>query len=120
MRNKTLIGVDIVEFARVERMKQEPFASRILSDQEKAIYDKMEHPRRRLEFLAGRFALKEAYTKANRAFDTKLNMNEVTILWDDEGAPVLRSPYRPQDEVQVTLSHSEHYVVAFCMIIRGD
>mgnify|MGYP000574818279 CR=1 FL=1 len=50
------VGIDIVEFARIEKMISERFINRILSDEEKVIYDNFKSDKRRIEFLAGRFA----------------------------------------------------------------
>ncbi len=114
------IGIDLVEFARIDSMDQAALVDRVLSSEEKTLYEDLTHPKRRLEFLAGRFAVKEAYTKVYRTFDEPLNMKDVSVLKDEVGAPYIKSPYRPQDVIKVSLSHSEHYVVAVCLCLKGD
>ncbi len=114
------IGIDLVEISRIEAMDQTALINRILSSEEKKAYDAIKHPRRRLEFLAGRFAVKEAYTKVYQVFDEPVNMNDVTVLNNHQGAPYLKSPYRPQDVIKVSLSHTEQYVVAMCLCVKGD
>jgi holo-[acyl-carrier protein] synthase len=75
--------------------------------------------KRKLEFLAGRFAVKEAYTKAYGTFETPLNFNEVSVLNDASGKPYLKSPYRSTDSVMISLSHSKHFVVAMCHLEKN-
>ena len=53
------IGIDIVEIARIELN----IASKVLSKEEMSLFDDMSLVRKR-EFLAGRFAIKEALYKA--------------------------------------------------------
>ncbi len=110
------IGIDLVEFDRIKTMAMERLAKRILSKEEIKIYTDMKLAKQKLNFLAGRFAAKEAYTKAYQTFDEPLNMVDVSVLNDHHGAPYIKSPYRSQDNVLLSLSHSEHYVVAICMV----
>jgi len=113
------IGIDIVEFERIKCHLREQFVTRILSVQEKQMYDKISDSQRKIEFIAGRFAAKEAYSKAYRSFEEPLNFKDVNVLKDEHGAPYIDSKYRPDDKVLLSISHSEHYVVAVCMIQRG-
>ncbi|MGM0436483.1 MAG: holo-ACP synthase [Bacillota bacterium] len=113
------IGIDIVELDEMRAHWNDKFVSRILSDEERRIYDTMGSDKRRLEFLSGRFAAKEAYTKAYGSFEKPLNFNEVSVLNDASGKPYLRSPYRSNDTVLVSLSHSKHFVVAMCHIEKN-
>jgi len=58
------IGTDILELARVERVYEkfgDRFASRLLLDEEQALF---ERARNKVRFLAMRFAAKEAIAKA--------------------------------------------------------
>lgn len=110
------IGIDLVEFEDLKARISKRFVSRILSERELAIYEKIHHPQRKLEFLGGRFAAKEAYTKAYRSFDTPLNYVDVEVLKDEIGAPYIESKYRKEDKVELSISHSPSYVVAICMV----
>ena len=113
------IGIDIVEIEEMRAHWSDLFVSRILSPQERTVYDTMGSDKRRLEYLAGRFAAKEAYTKAYGSFDEPLNFNEVSVLNDASGKPRLQSPYRQDDSVLISLSHSRHFVVAMCHIEKN-
>ncbi len=113
---KDRIGVDLVELDEIETRSTEKFVSRLLSVEEKRIYDKINDRKRRIGFLAGRFAAKEAYTKAYGSFDEPLNFRDVAILNDDAGSPYVVSKYRPEDTVLISISHSRRHAVAFCMV----
>lgn len=59
------IGIDIVELHRIENMlsRQTRFPQRILTEAEYARFTQLSD-KRKIEFLAGRFAAKEAFSKA--------------------------------------------------------
>jgi|AntDeeMinimDraft_5_1070356.scaffolds.fasta_scaffold58476_2 holo-[acyl-carrier protein] synthase len=114
------IGVDIVEFEEIRAHLNAKFVTRVLSIEEMAIYDTMNTDKRRLEFLGGRFAAKEAYTKAYGSFETPLNFNEVSILKGPNGKPYVKSVYRAQDTVLISISHSKQYVVAICHLEKKE
>lgn len=109
------VGIDIVEFAELEEKISDKFIKRILSDAEIEKYNSLNHKKRKLEYLAGRFAAKEAYTKVYKKFDEPLNFVDVQVLSDEFGAPYIVSKYRPNDIVKVSISHSRNYVVAICI-----
>ncbi|KFZ27697.1 MAG: Holo-[acyl-carrier-protein] synthase [Candidatus Izimaplasma bacterium HR2] len=109
------IGVDIVEFADIKERISDKFIKRILSNRELERYNKITNEQRKLEYIAGRFAAKEAYTKVYKKFLTPLNFVDVEILTDEFGAPYIESKYMPEDIVKVSISHSKNYVIAMCI-----
>jgi holo-[acyl-carrier protein] synthase len=108
----TSVGIDIVEISSIKKRYNQAFVERILSEKELVLFNKITHESRKIEFLAGRFAAKEAYTKAYKTFKTPLNFKDVSILYDQYGAPMIESAYQNDDELMVSLSHSEHYAIA--------
>jgi len=106
------IGIDIVEIEEIKEKLSDRFVRRILSKEELERYYEIKNTERRIQYLAGRFAAKEAYTKVYRKFDTPLNFTDVTILNDDHGAPYIKSTYRPSDILSVSISHSRNYAIA--------
>ena len=85
------IGLDLVELDRIEKMikRSETFQQRILTKRELAIFETLSESRK-VEFLAGRFAAKEAYSKANGTGIGKgCELHQIEILKDDAGKPVL-------------------------------
>ena len=57
------VGCDIVEIARIKRAMEKESFLRVLSEQERKLFDRIPKERR-AEWLAGRFAAKEAVIKA--------------------------------------------------------
>lgn len=110
-----LVGIDIVEFEEIKERLSDRFINRLLSEREQVRYYKMKSTDARLAYLAGRFAAKEAYTKVYKKFDHSLNFVDVEILNDDDGAPYIISKFRPEDNVNVSISHSRNYAIAICI-----
>lgn len=110
------IGIDIVEFVEIRERLSDKFIKRILGPNELKRYNKITNPERKISYLAGRFAAKEAYTKVYKQFNKSLNFVDVEILNDEFGAPYIVSKYRPEDNVKVSISHSRNYAVAICTI----
>ena len=108
------IGIDIVEFSQIKAKLSDKFIKRILSENELKRYNGITNEQRKLEYISGRFAAKEAYTKIYKKFDEHLNFTDVEILNDDLGAPYIKSKYRADDVILVSISHSANYVVAIC------
>lgn len=106
------IGIDIVEIEEIKEKLSDRFVHRILSKEELERYNEIKNTERRIQYLAGRFAAKEAYTKVYRKFDTPLNFTDVTILNDEHGAPYIKSTYQPSDILSVSISHSRNYAIA--------
>ena len=109
------VGIDIVEFAEIKEKISDRFIKRILSIRELEKYDSISNEKRKLEYIAGRFAAKEAYTKVYKKFLTPLNFVDVEVLTDEFGAPYIESKYMPSDIVKVSISHSRNYVIAICI-----
>ena len=110
------IGVDIVEFARIKAItKKEKFVEKILSHKEKSIYTTLINEKRQLEYLAGRFAIKEAIYKAAPDLCKGKSFTDFSILNHESGASYLDEP--SEAGIMITLSHSENYVVAFVVFL---
>ncbi|MDQ0247803.1 holo-[acyl-carrier protein] synthase [Bacillus fengqiuensis] len=111
------IGIDIVEIQRIKNIceRQKGFIDRILGAEEKRHYEQLS-PKRKVEFLAGRFAAKEAYAKATgTGIGTHLSFQDIRIEYDQYGKPVIQSPERGLN-IHLSISHSEQYAVAQVII----
>lgn len=106
------VGIDIVEFEEIKERLSDRFINRVLSEKELEKYHSIKHTDRKLSYLAGRFAAKEAYTKVYKRFEEQLNFKDVTILNDENGAPYIVSKYCPEDILSISISHSRNYAVA--------
>ena len=71
------IGIDILEISRVD----EKLAKRIFSEAEMKLWQK----RQTKEFLAGRFALKEAFFKALGTGIRDVELSDLSFVPDDLG-----------------------------------
>lgn len=106
------IGIDMVELSRIEKIieNKSSFVQRVLTEGEVALFQKLSH-KRQVEFLAGRFACKEAFSKAWGTGIGSVGLQDVEILKEDSGAPkVTRSPHT--GAVFVTISHTDTFAVA--------
>src|SRR5690625_977819 len=112
------IGIDIIELDRIEKSlaKRERFVKRILTTAEEKHYYKLRSDRRKLEFLAGRFAVKEAFAKAAGTGIGKLSFQHIEILPNSNGAPKLKVDGYEDYLLWVSLSHSEKYAIAQVII----
>lgn len=113
---RPILGVDIEELERFESPSPK-LVDRLLSATEKKVYDAFDSSKRKKEFLGGRFAAKEAYKKAYQQFDHPVSFRDISILNASDGSPKLTSKYRSDDAVLVSISHSDHYVVA---VVTGE
>ncbi|GAE26442.1 holo-[acyl-carrier protein] synthase [Halalkalibacter wakoensis JCM 9140] len=88
------IGIDIVELERIEKVliRQPRFADKILTEREKETFDSFSHWRK-IEFLAGRFAAKEAFVKAvGTGISKKFSWHDIEIVKEKSGKPTLVVP----------------------------
>lgn len=105
------IGTDIVQIDRIG----ETIAGRILTEREAAFFETLRLESRRKEWLAGRFAAKEAVIKAISTNEIVVGPRDVEILPDADGRPVAACKKRPDLELAVSIAHERAYAVAFCV-----
>jgi holo-[acyl-carrier protein] synthase len=101
------IGVDLAQLSRFVN-KDEKFVAKILTSNEIAQYQKLTSERK-VEYLAGRFAAKEAYYKAQN--NVKIGYHDVEILDDYFKGPVINNP-----KAKISISHDGDYVVALVVV----
>lgn len=112
------IGIDIVELERIERLmkRSDRFIERTLSARERIYYDDLRSERRKVEYVAGRFAAKEAFAKATGTGIGELRFTDIEVLTADTGAPILKVTKYEANTLHVSISHSKHYAVAHVII----
>jgi holo-[acyl-carrier protein] synthase len=122
------IGVDIVEISRFERIKQrfgDRFANRLLTEQEFLQYQRRNYS---MNFLATRFAAKEAASKALGTGIAKgISFKSIEVVNDEQGKPQLKfhgvaSEFLKQYNIQqnmLSLSDEKHYAVAMVVMESG-
>lgn len=115
------IGIDLVENKRIQKLMNEAFIKRILSLEEFDYYKTIQDEIRRLTYLSGRFASKEALFKAVSKGDKTANYSDFTVLNDEHGAPYFKNnKYINDMQIKLTISHTEHYAVAFVLLEKVE
>lgn len=98
------IGLDLTDIERIKKAveKRETFPGRILTSNELELYNNTSS-KRQIEFLAGRYAAKEAYAKALGTGIGKVGFLDIEIMPDELGRPVVTvSPFAGQAHVSIT------------------
>ncbi|MCH5585383.1 holo-ACP synthase [Shimazuella sp. AN120528] len=110
------IGTDIVELSRIQQIGIDRLINRILTPSEQALVPEKE--KRKIEFVAGRFAAKEAVSKAlGTGIGADFGFHDVSILANSLGAPQAvwgNSENKPN--IHLSISHSDHYAVAMVVL----
>lgn len=98
------IGTDIIQNSRVD----EKIASRILTENEQAVYQS-KHSSLKQEYLASRFAAKEAIVKAT---NKQYPISKIEILNDEDGKPYCSNI----PGIELSISHERDYSIAFAIL----
>jgi holo-[acyl-carrier-protein] synthase len=115
------IGIDIVDISRVDF----ELSKKILGEKELQIYHELKKPDRKKEFLAGRFAAKEAFFKALKLGIGKISFKEVQIVYDKEmGNPEILIQGDSKTLLEqlglsnfhISITHEKNYAVAVVVV----
>ena len=112
-------GIDIEELASIQNAveKREGFAQRVLTDKEMERFASLKG-RRQIEYLAGRWSAKEAFSKAMGTGIGKLGFQDLEVLNNERGAPYFsKSPF--SGKVWLSISHTDQFVTA-SVILEED
>ena len=108
------IGIDLVEVERIftAMEKNKRFINRELTEEEVLLFQNISATYRRAEFVAGRFAAKEAFGKAmGTGIGSTCSFQDITILKSEQGAPTMK--VRGCDfNIWVSISHSQSHAIA--------
>jgi holo-[acyl-carrier protein] synthase len=112
------IGTDNVEIERIAQALEhsEKFARRVLTTVEFAEFEKLNSEHRKAEFLAGRWAAKEAFSKAfGTGFDRQLAFHHIEIAKDAKGKPYFsQQPF--EGRAHLSISHTNVEAVAMVVL----
>ena len=116
------IGVDIESierFVKLDLKKNKSFFDRLYTHREMEYCLSKSNP---YPHLAVRFAGKEAIIKLISGFDEKITPDEIEILNDANGAPVVNINNKKLNNIKViiSLSHCEDKAIAFAVGIGVD
>ena len=114
------LGIDITELARVKAtIENHPsFITRVLTTAEQAQAAKF-HQQRKVEYVAGRWSLKESFSKAMGTGISKVvGFLDLEILDNELGQPIVtKSPY--DGPVHVSVSHTKELVMTEVILERN-
>ncbi|HLR08984.1 MAG TPA: holo-ACP synthase [Bacillota bacterium] len=116
------IGMDLIELDRIENSidKDNRLADRVLTAKEKEMFHQLPNKTRQVEFLAGRFAAKEAFAKAVGTGIGQLSFQDIEILTNDNGAPVIEAIGYEANRIFVSITHSRDYAAAQVVVERTE
>lgn len=99
-----MLGVDIVKISRIKNV--DSLKRFILSINEIRLFNKASNKK---EFLAGRFAAKEAFLKANHKGLNKIPMKVIEVLYRKDNSPYIKYKNKKYD---LSISHDGDYAIA--------
>lgn len=115
------IGSDLIEIERIQKVyaKQKvKLVERILTNQEQEKFNSFKSEKRKLEFLAGRFATKEAFSKAlGTGLGKTVSFNDINCYNDNNGKPCIEYP---GFVVHVTITHTDNYAMSHVLLEKKD
>lgn len=125
----TGIGIDIVEISRIENSLERyegRFINRLLSASEQKLAEGL-RGRMLSQFVAGRFAAKEAVFKALGTGLGDAKWVDVQVLRDDKGKPFVRlagvalsrAESQSISKIHVSISHCREYAAAQAVLEDG-
>lgn len=106
------IGVDLIEITRIKKLytRQDKLLERILTINEQQKFNCFKNEQRKMEFLAGRFACKEAFSKAlGTGLGKTVAFNDIDCFNDENGKPCITYE---GFKVHVSITHTEHYAMS--------
>ena len=105
-------GIDIEELSSIERAvtRHTGFAKRVLTAKEMERFTSLKG-RRQIEYLAGRWSAKEAFSKAMGTGIGKLTFQDLEVLNNEKGAPYFsQAPF--SGKIWLSISHTDQFVTA--------
>lgn len=126
------IGTDICALSRIadilHKKHANRFIARILTEQEIAAFNQLQG-HRRVEYLAGRFALKEALSKAlGTGIGGTVGFLDINIANMENGKPICTLSAQcysklnlssDQLSIHISISHEKEHALAFVVIERN-
>ena len=115
------IGTDIIEISRIKKaMEQNGFLEKIFTSEERKMFEAKHY---KVESVAANFAAKEAVSKALGTGVRGFKFNEIEILRNDLGKPVVklsknieRKFFKGSYIVHISLSHNKTDAIAYVII----
>ena len=121
------IGTDIVEIRRIKKImndKSNSFLKKIFTDKEIKL---LEERNLRPEYIAGRFASKEAIAKALGTGFREFSFRDITVLNDELGKPIVKldgnakkiADKNGKTILHLSISHGDDAAIAYAILEEG-
>jgi holo-[acyl-carrier protein] synthase len=121
-----LLGVDIVDVARIKKtvLRTSRFLQQIFTEKEQAYCLGKKNP---YPSLAARFAAKEAVRKLDAVFLSGISWNEIEVLNEKGGKPVINLRGKAAQKAEetgihslvISLSHTDEQAIAIVLAAKG-
>ncbi|MGL4522406.1 MAG: holo-ACP synthase [Bacilli bacterium] len=115
------MGIDAVDINRISKLAQhnDRFVKRILTEEELSLYN-AHNEKRKVEFLSGRYAAKEAFSKAiGTGIGKHFSFHDVSVMRNSLGAPYILLHNKDldvkEDNIHISITHTDE--IAFAQII---
>lgn len=105
-------GIDLSEISRIEELMTHPqFVEKILTEQEREQLAQLTGKRRN-EYVAGRYSVKESFSKAlGTGVGAHFSFHNLSVLDDSLGKPVGASDIF-DGQIHVSISHTDSLVIS--------
>lgn len=106
------IGIDAVDLKRIKVIveNKQTFIKRVLTPEELEIFNGLSQ-KRKVEFFAGRFACKEAFSKAYGTGIGEVGFQDIKILPEKSGRPIVHQTVFT-GQVHVSITHTDDLAMA--------
>ncbi|HCL4446499.1 TPA: holo-ACP synthase [Clostridium botulinum] len=118
------IGTDITEIRRIEKAitRNKNFINKLFTKNEMDLWEKKNF---KLEFIAGRFAAKEAISKALGTGIRDFNFKDIEIINNELGKPQVILKPKAENiirkisksyKIHLSISHEKEYAIAYALL----
>lgn len=117
------LGTDIIEISRIKKaIKNVKFLEKVYSSEERRLIGEKGN---KAETYAGRFAAKEAISKAFGTGMREITFSNIEIINDDLGKPIIKfknniKAYEEKYLVEVSISHCKEYAVSTAIVFTKE
>ncbi|MDP0489246.1 MAG: holo-ACP synthase [Fusobacterium sp. JB019] len=117
------LGTDIIEISRIKKaIKNVKFLEKVYSSEELHLIGEKGN---KAETYAGRFAAKEAISKAFGTGMREITFSNIEIINDDLGKPIIKfknniKAYEEKYLVEVSISHCKEYAVSTAIVFTKE
>lgn len=109
------VGCDIVKIERIRKAMERESFLRILTERERVLYEGLS-TNRQSEWLAGRFAAKEAIYKAIHTIHPCV-LSDIEVLTSECGAPYCTLTLC---DIHLSISHETDYAIAYAIAEKKE